>query len=207
MIERDIDDPAPASSCSGKEPLHDGLKRLHAGSDITDRNSDPGRPVLGAVDGAQPTFRLDKEVIGLLLSVRTFAAIAADRAANQRRVAIQKLIQPKPHPLDSAGGKILDEHISAGDHRSEDGLILVLPQVQTDRFLAAVEPDEIGAFAVHDGIVRPREIPLCPFDLDDPGAGIRQPGCAIRRRDGLLHGDDEHPVERFQGIAGHGGIP
>ena len=175
MIERDIDDPAPASSCSGKEPLHDGLKRLHAGSDITDRNSDPGRPVLGAVDGAQPTFRLDKEVIGLLLSVRTFAAIAADRAANQRRVAIQKLIQPKPHPLDSAGGKILDEHIGAGDHRSEDGLVLVLPQVQTDRFLAAVEPDEIGTVAIDQRIIPPRKIPLGTLNLDHPRAGICQP--------------------------------
>ena len=36
MVERDIDDPALAGACPRIERLHDALKGLHAGGDITD---------------------------------------------------------------------------------------------------------------------------------------------------------------------------
>ena len=58
---------------------------------------------------------------------------------------------------------------------SSSALSSGLREIEHDRFLAAVEPDEIRALAVHDVIVVAREIALRPLDLDDARAGVGQP--------------------------------
>ncbi len=113
--------------------------------------------------------------------------------------------------LDRAGFQILNEDVGAGDHRRQQRLVLGLAEIEHDRFLAAIEPDEIAAFAVNQIVIAAGEVALRPLDLDDARAGVRKPAAAHRRRHGLFERDDEEAGEgeshshsrRFPGAAQH----
>ena len=92
---------------------------------------------------------------------------------------------------DGAGFQVLHEDVGAGDHGGEERLVCRLAEIEHDQFLAAVEPDEIAAFAVHEVVIAAREVAFRPLDLDDARAGVGQPAGAHRRRDRLLERDDE----------------
>ena len=94
------------------------------------------------------------------------------------------------------GLEILHEHVGALEHGLEQGLVLLLREIEDDRFLAAVEPDEIAAFAAGDGVVGAGEIAFGTLDLDHARAGVGEPAGAHRRRDRLLDRDDEKALQR-----------
>jgi hypothetical protein len=98
-----------------------------------------------------------------------------------------------------AGGgardEVLDEDVGARYQAAQQCLVTVGLEIERDRLLAAVEPDEIGALAMDGGIVGAGEIALGPLDLDDTGPGIGQPAGTERRRDRLFDADDEDAVE------------
>ena len=79
---------------------------------------------------------------------------------------------------------------------SSSALSSGLVEIEHQRFLAAVEPDEIGALALRQRVVAAREIALRPLDLDDARAGVGEPARAHRRGDGLFERDDEEAFER-----------
>src|SRR6516162_2504281 len=54
---------------------------------------------------------------------------------------------------NGAGFEILHEHVGLREHRLEQRLVGGLAEVEHGRFLAAIEPDEIGALAVRDLVV------------------------------------------------------
>ncbi len=60
-----------------------------------------------------------------------------------------------------AGLEVLHEHVGLGEERREDRLVLVAREVEHQRLLAAVEPDEIRAFAVTLGGIRAFTPVLC----------------------------------------------
>src|ERR1700740_1147009 len=62
--------------------------------------------------------------------------------------------------------------------------------------LAAVEPDEIASLSLGGGSVAAGKIALGALDLDDMGAGVRQPRTAERCCDRLFDGDDGYSLER-----------
>ena len=70
-----------------------------------------------------------------------------------------------------------------------------LRQVEDHGFLAAIEPDEIGALAARQPVIAAREVALGPLDLDHARARIGEPARAGRRRDRLLERDDEKAFE------------
>jgi hypothetical protein len=72
--------------------------------------------------------------------------------------------------------------------------------VEDDRFLAAIQPDEIGALPVRHRIVAAREISRRSFDLDHSRACVGETRSAERRRDRLFERDDENALE---GAAAH----
>ena len=67
--------------------------------------------------------------------------------------------------------------------------------VQTDRFLAAIQPDEIGALPVRHMIVTAGEVALGALHLDHPRTRIRQAGTAIGRGDRLLQRYHQQPFQ------------
>src|SRR6185295_2736989 len=78
----------------------------------------------------------------------------------------------------------------------EQRLVLRLGQVEDNRLLAAVKPDEVGALAVRERVVSAREITLRPLDLDHARARVREAARAGRRRDRLFERDDEKAFKR-----------
>ena len=128
---------------------------------------------------------------------------------------------------DGAGLEVLHEHVGLGEQRREHSLVLVAREVEHQRLLAAVEPDEIGALAFACGIraftpvfmrraastrgavarfrqlvVAAREVALRPLDLDHARAGIGEAAGAHRRRHRLLERNHQQAGEG----KGHGGL-
>ncbi len=94
-----------------------------------------------------------------------------------------------------AGLEVLHEHVGAREHRREQRLVVGAREIEHHGFLAAVEPDEIAALAVHQIVIAAREIALRPLDLDDARAGVGEPARAHRTGDGLFERDDEEAGE------------
>jgi hypothetical protein len=96
-----------------------------------------------------------------------------------------------------ARNQILDEHVGLGDHVRHQPMVILALQIEAHRFLAAVEPNEIRALALHHVIVAASEIALRTFDLDDAGARVRQTARAIGRGDRLLKRHHQKSVQIF----------
>jgi hypothetical protein len=70
-------------------------------------------------------------------------------------------------------------------------------EVERDRLLATVDPDEVGRQTVHDIVVVPREVTAARmFNLDHASAEVGQRSHAERCRYGLLEPDDGQPRQR-----------
>ena len=96
------------------------------------------------------------------------------------------LIERKPELCDCAGLEVLHEHVRLREHGCKQRLVIAPCEVKAGGFLPAVEPDEIGAFALRQAVVVTCEIPLGTLDLDDPCAGVCKPAAAHWSRYGLL---------------------
>ena len=97
----------------------------------------------------------------------------------------------KAEPGQRAGLEVLHEHVGARQQDAQQALVVVLGEVEHDRFLAAIEPHEIRALAVHHVVIEAGEVAFRPLDLDDARTGIGQPAGAGRRRHRLLKRHDE----------------
>src|SRR5581483_849514 len=165
------------------------------GGDVDDGHADPRRRLGNAGHRGNAGFRLDQEVVGLALRVRSALAVAGDGAADQPRVVLAQALEGEAELGERPGLEVLHEHVGPGEHGFEQFLVVVPGEVEHHRLLAAIEPDEVGALAVHDVVVVTREIALRPLDLDDARAGIGEPAGALRRSHRLLDGDDEEACE------------
>ena len=99
----------------------------------------------------------------------------------------------KAELADRAGLEVLHEHVGLREHGGEQRLVVGAREVEHHRFLAAVEPDEIGAFSRNpprELVVVAREISVRPLDLDHARTGIGEPAGAHRRRHRLLERHD-----------------
>jgi hypothetical protein len=87
----------------------------------------------------------------------------------------------------------LDNHVAPPDQFIEDLDRGRLLEIERERFLAPVEPDEVGGEPVDGGVVVAGEIAAArPLDLDYPRSEIAQMAGAERPRHRLLqreHGD------------------
>jgi hypothetical protein len=101
-------------------------------------------------------------------------------------MAAAQLLDRKAELGDRAGLEVLHEHVGTREHRGEQRLVACAREIEAERFLAAVEPDEIRAFAVRQRIVIAREIAFRPLHLDDARARVGQPAARHRRRHRLL---------------------
>jgi len=169
----------------------------HAGGDVADRNADPARRFRRARHRGEAAFALHQKIIGLGVAHRAVFAISADVAGDEARKPFAKRRRIKPQLCQRAGQEILDEDIGARQHVQKDLAVPVVLDVQRDRFLAPVQPGEIGALAVHGRIVSARKVAAAlSFYLYHARPRIRQPRRAERGRHRLLERDDERAGER-----------
>ena len=99
-----------------------------------------------------------------------------------------------------AGLQVLHEHVGLGEDRLEQPSVLGPGQVRDHRLLAAVEPDEMRALPVDDGVVVAREIALGALELDHPRARVRQLAARERRGHRLVQREDEGAGEWFSHV-------
>jgi hypothetical protein len=161
------------------------------GADVADRDADARRRFRPAGDRGDAGLGLDQHVVGLALGVGAGVAIARDRADDQPRVILAESFDGEAELGHRAGLEVLDEHVGLGQHGFEQRLVFRLGQIHHHGFLAAVEPDEIGALALRQRVIAAREIALRPLDLDDARPRVGEAARAHRRGDGLFERDDE----------------
>src|SRR5512132_966130 len=111
-----------------------------------------------------------------------------------------QFLEPKSELGDGAGLEVLHEHVGLGEQGGEHRLVVGAREVEGERFLAAVEPDEIRALASttraftpvfatvsaftpvfarnRQFVVAAGEIALRPLDLDRARAGIGEAAAA-----------------------------
>ncbi len=182
---------ALAAAAARDECFEDRLVGFEPGGDVDHRDADPRRRFGPAGDRRQAGFRLNQQVVGLALGVGPALAIAGNRAADQPRIVLAQPRYGEAELGERAGLEVLHEHVGLGEHGLEQRLVVGLAEIEHHRLLAAIEPDEMCALAVHDIIVGAGEIALRPLDLDDARTGVGHAAGALRRRHGLLDRDDE----------------
>jgi hypothetical protein len=172
---------------SGAPPAQQGgqdrLGAVHARRDVRRRDAGLDRGLGRARDRDEPGFGLDEHVVGLTLLHRAAQPEPGQAGHDQLRSARPQLPGLQPQPLGRPGREVLHEDIRLRRQALHDRASLARLQVDGDRFLAPVEPDEMRARAVDHVVVATREIaPVDPLHLDHPGAEVRQvPG---RQRSG-----------------------
>ena len=123
-------------------------------------------------------------------------AVAADVERDQTWIRSAQTSAVKAKPRHRAWREVLHEHIGPGNEAFQHRRVGCLSQVQTHRFLAPVQPDEIGTLPRRRRVVATRKIPLRALHLDDTRPGLAQSRGTVRRSDRLFDGHHEHPVER-----------
>src|SRR5690606_23175346 len=91
--------------------------------------------------------------------------------------------------------QVLHEHVRPRDETPNERAVFRVLQVGDDRFLAPVEPHEVGAVAVHHVVVAAREVSSGALDLDHARTGDGHLARGERSGDGLLDADDERAFE------------
>ncbi len=173
--QRDAQRRALLGTAARDDCLQHGLIGVHARRHIRHRHADAGRGLRSAGHRGKPALGLHQQVVGFSRGVRAALAEARDRTADQFRVIAPQTFDREAELADRAGLEVLDEHVGLREQFFQQRLVGVLRQIENDRFLAAIEPDEIGALALGKGIIAAREIALRPLDLDDARTGIAQP--------------------------------
>src|SRR5579883_1685693 len=164
--------------------------------DVRHRDADTAWRLGRAAQLREPGLRLNEKIIGLHVAIRPALAIAGDRAEDEARMAASQLGRIEPGARRGTRCQVLQKHIGPCDHAVKERAVLGILDIEHDRLLAAIEPDEIAALSARGAVVGAGEIALGPLDLDDARAGIGQAATAERRRHRLLQCDDEKPVER-----------
>ena len=106
-------------------------------------------------DGS-PLFALNPQVISFLIAVGAILAIARDRNMDQAGTRRAHRLRAHTQMGCGTGGRVLHKHIRLADHRLQQGRLISPTQVKANRFLAAIRPDEIGAFAMYQPVIAAR---------------------------------------------------
>ena len=194
--EGDLEPFALARPLALVERRENGPMGVHAGRHVDQRDAHPARRLGPAGDGGEAAFRLDQKVVCLHVAIGPRFAVAADVATDQARIARAHLGAAYARARSRAGCQVLDEDVRPANHVAQDREIVGRLDVQLDRFLAPVEPDEIGALALGDGVVAAREVAARALDLDHPGARVGEPRRAKGRRHRRFERHDQQPVQR-----------
>src|SRR5690606_7641545 len=142
------------------------------GRDVADRNPYTGRRLRLARDGLEPGLPLHQAVVGLHVRVGTFRTVSADVAGDEPRVRAPERLGRETDALRGPRRQVLHEHIRPRDETPNERAVFRVLQVGDVRFLAPVEPHEVGAVAVHHVVVAAREVSSGALDLDHARTGV-----------------------------------
>ncbi len=127
-------------------------------------------------DADEAAERLQDQVEAAFSRKRSGAAIAGDRAIDQRGVDLTQPFIAQSEPLHHAEAEVLGQHVGLRDHPEQRGFAGVALDVDADRPLAAIEHHErrrqsgVARAPVIARVVAVREF----LDLVDVGAHVGQ---------------------------------
>src|SRR5690606_5445550 len=168
----------------------------HAGPEVAGRNADARRLLRRAGDRADAALGLHQHVVGLHPVVgRPGLAIAADVDRDQARIALAQALRAEARALRRTDREVLDPDVRLRQQPVQQGGVGRVLDVDGERLLAPVQPDEIGAEAVDIVVVIPGEVAVLPLQLDHARARVGEPAAEEGSGHGLLERDDENAVE------------
>ena len=169
--QRDLQRGACAGALPRVQRGQDRAERVHAARDVGHRDPGLGRRVLRAGDRQQAGLTLNQQVVGPPVAERSAWRVAGDVAYDEPLVAAPQHLRRQAHPRRGTRGQVLHEHVRTVDEAGQDGPASGVFEVQAERLLAAVEPDEVAGQALDRGVVVPGEVTRArSLDLDHPGA-------------------------------------
>src|SRR5690606_35397045 len=120
---------------------------------------------------------------------------SADVAGDEPRVRAPERLGRETDAIRGPRRQVLHEHVRPRDKTPNERAVFRVLQVGDDRFLAPVEPHEVGAVAVHHVVVAAREVSSGALDLDHARTGVGHLARGERSGDSLLDADDERAFE------------
>jgi hypothetical protein len=101
------------------------------------------------------------------------------------------------HSGGRTGPEVVHQYVRVVEESTYDPLALRFLQVQCQRLLATVEPDEVTRLAVHRAVISAGEVAATrALDLDHPRTKIRELAGGVRRRHRLLEAHDGDTRQR-----------
>jgi hypothetical protein len=89
----------------------------------------------------------------------------------------------------------LHKDICFCEHFQDEVPVLCILDIETNRFLAAIQPYEIRALPLNGVVVAAREIADRTFNLNDAGPRVGEESGAEWRRNGLLKRYDQQAIK------------
>ena len=196
LQHRDLDGrPFPAALAAKQRGQHPRIG-VHAGRDVGHRDGRFHHLVRGAGDRHETRLGLHQQVVGLLVAVGPGGPVAGDVADDEPGAAGPQGAGVEPEPVRRARREVLHEDIGSTDQPLHHLARLGPLQVEGQRFLRAIEPDEVARQPLDRRVVTAGEVADDrTLHLDDPRAEVGELPGGERRRHGLLQGDHRHPVE------------
>ena len=178
---------------------------VEAGADVADRHADARRRLaLVAGDAHDAAHALHDHVVGGVLRVRAGVAEARGRGVDQLGIPLVQRVPAVAQLLHRAGPEVLDDDVGLLEQLLEDRAVLVVLEVERDRFLAAVDRGEVGRLAVDERAVGAGVVAaLGRLDLDHPGAHLRHQEGAVGAGEDARQVDDGDARQGAGGTLGH----
>ena len=194
---RDLDGRALAAPLASEEGGQHPRPGVHAGRDVGDRDRRLHHLVRGAGDRHQPRLGLHQQVVGLLVAVGAGGAVTGDVADDEPRPPGAQRPGVEPEPVRRAGREVLHEDVRPVDQLRHHLARLGTLEIEGQRLLRAVEPDEVARQPLDRRVVAAGEVADDgALHLDDPRPEVGELPRGERRRHRLFQGDDRHAVER-----------
>ena len=150
----------------------------------------------GARDRNETSLALHEQVVGFLVAIRTRRAVAGDLADDQPRIRLTQRCGSEAETAHRTRRKVVDVDIGARHQAPKHVERLGPLEIERERLLRPVRPDEVTGQPLHGVVVGARKIAdAWPLDLDHARTEVGQLPTGKGRRNGLLDGDDNETVE------------
>src|SRR5688500_12763306 len=115
--------------------------------------------------------------------MRAARAVPGEGYDDQRGAGRSQILGGETETFGRAGCEVLHEDVGTSHEATDDTASLVRLEVDGDRLLAPVEPDEVRSGAVDDVVVPAGEVTAVDaLHLDHPGAEVGEVAGRQRRR-------------------------
>src|ERR1043166_6928992 len=193
---RDVDVLALTRLLSLIERQKDAYRRVHARSDIGDRNTRSCGLVRITGGRNNPAFPLYQQIVGFDIAVRSVLAITRKRTINQTRIDCAEFLIAEPKPSCDARRIVLKEDVRSLCQGLKNFSSFLLLNVDRETPLISIEPNITRRQPLNDRIPRSNDVADAgPLNLDHLRAHVGQQASCKRARKHLLERKNLDAIE------------